>query len=404
VSDDQVYVADDDPEDDYARSRGDLAPRLARIVVTVVFSGLCLVALLNILSETTSGPGVLLAAAAMGSLLALQLFFLSQRARHASARIRLLLLAAQLLLAFLPFLEFGQAWVSLPGFAAGSVALMLPPPYSIGVFALVVAGNGAIQAAIEPRGVTIAYTTVSTLLTGLIVYGLSRMSLLVRELHQTRAEMARLAVSHERTRFARDLHDLLGYSLSAVVLKSELARRLVDRNPDRALTELEEIGDISRRALADVRIVARGYRQLSLPDEALSARSVLTAADVSVQMDVDCGQLPDEVSTVLATVLREGVTNLLRHSKAECCEIRVRRHDERVCLLMANDGAPERPDADSGTAGGSGIGNLAVRAVALGGSLSSERTADGWFRLRAELPLAVPADPVATSSPPPGRS
>jgi two-component system, NarL family, sensor histidine kinase DesK len=402
VPNDQVYVADDPPVGAAGRGRGDLAPRLARIVVTVVFSGLCLVALLNILSETPSGSQVLVAAVAMGSLLALQLFFLSQRARLASLRLRVLLLGAQLLLAFLPFLVFGQAWVSLPGFAAGSVALMLPPPYSIGMFGLVVAGNAVIQAALEREAVTVAYTTVSTLLTGLIVYGLSRMALLVGELHQTRAEMARLAVLHERTRFARDLHDLLGYSLSAVVLKSELARRLVGRNPERAVTELEEIGDISRRALADVRIVARGYRQLSLENEALSARSVLTAADIAVTMDVDAGPLPEAVSTVLATVLREGVTNLLRHSKAEACEIRVSCSGERVCLLVANDGAPERPYQDSSPADGNGIGNLSARAIALGGVLSAGRTEDGWFRLRAELPLT--ADEHATSSPPPARS
>jgi two-component system, NarL family, sensor histidine kinase DesK len=399
VPKDGMFVADD-PGDELAIRRDNLAPRLARSVVTVVFSGLCLVALLNILSEEPSGPDVLLAVVAMGSLLSLQLFFLSRRARRIGLRRRLLLLAAQLLLAFLPFVVFGQAWVSLPGFAAGSVALMLPLPWSAVLFGLVIFGNGVIQSMIEPDGVIVAYTTVSTLLTGLIVYGLSRMSLLVHEVNEARAEVARLAVSHERTRFARDLHDLLGYSLSAVVLKSELARRLVDRNPPRALVELEEIGDISRRALADVRIVASGYRQLSLQDEARSARSVLTAADIAVTVDVQACPLPDPVSTVLATVLREGVTNLLRHSKAECCQIRMTAQDERVCLTVANDGAPERPHEDAGT-GGSGIGNLSVRAIALGGVLSARRTEDGWFRLRAELPLA---EPGTTASPPPARS
>jgi two-component system sensor histidine kinase DesK len=392
-----VIVADDGPHDDSVTERGDLASRLARVVVSVVFIGLGLVALLNILSEEPSGPAVLLAFGAMGALLSLQLFFTSPRARHIGSRPLAALLGGQLVLAFLPFLAFGQAWVVLPGFAAGSMALLLPTPWSALLFALVVLANGVIQGFLEPDAVTVAYTTVSTLLTGLIVYGLSRMAVLVREVHQTRTALARLAVSAERDRFARDLHDLLGYSLSAVVLKSELARRLVDRNPARALAELEEIGDISRRALADVRIVASGYRQLSLQDESESARSVLAAADIQVTVEVAAGELPDPVSTVLATVLREGVTNVLRHSKAEACEILVTRQDDRVRLVVANDGAPERPFEDSAH-GGSGIGNLAARATALGGSLSAGRTEDGWYRLRAELPLTATASPPAERS------
>lgn len=394
VTKDQMTSVDDD---DYASRRDELAPRLARTVVTVVFAGLCLVALLDILSETPSGRALLLAVVAIGALLALQLFFLSLRARRSNTRVRVGLLGAQLLLAFLPFLSFQQTWVALPGFAAGSAVMLLPLPYSVVTFGLVVLGNGLIQAAREPAAAAVAYTTVSTVLTGLIVYGLSRMSALVQEVYGARTGLARLAVSSERQRFGRDLHDLLGYSLSAVVLKSELARRLVDRNPARALTELEEIGEISRRALADVRIVASGYRQLSLEDEAESARSVLAAADIAVTMEVDTCVLPEQVSTVLATVLREGVTNLLRHSKAECCEITVGMHDGRVRLDVANDGAPAQP-LDDCDLGGSGLGNLSDRACALGGVLAAGRTEDGWFRLRAELPVGL------TSSRPPGRS
>jgi two-component system, NarL family, sensor histidine kinase DesK len=397
VSKDQMTGADGGPDDDYASRRDDLAARLARTVVTVVFTGLCLVALLDILSGTPSGPDVLRAVTAMGALLTLQLYFLSPQARRSSTRVRVGLLGIQLLLAFLPFLSFKQTWVALPGFAAGSAGLLLPLPYSVLTFGLVVFANGVIQAAREPEAASVAYTTVSTVLTGLIVYGLSRMSALVQEVYGARTALARMAVTSERVRFGRDLHDLLGYSLSAVVLKSELARRLVDRNPSRALVELEEIGDISRRALADVRIVASGYRQLSLEAEAESARSVLAAADISVAMEVVPCVLPDPVSTVLATVLREGVTNLLRHSKAECCEIMVSMHDDRVRLLVANDGAPAQP-LDDFSHGGSGLGNLSDRAGALGGVLSASRTEDGWFRLRAELPVGL------TSSPPPGRS
>ena len=96
-----------------------------------------------------------------------------------------------------------------------------------------------------------------------------------------------MAVAQERLRFARDLHDLLGYSLSAITLKSELTHRLVPKNPDKAQNELVEILDISRKALADVRAVASGYRELSLENESESARSLLLAADVAVTTEIN---------------------------------------------------------------------------------------------------------------------
>ncbi|MGH8938570.1 MAG: sensor histidine kinase, partial [Actinomycetes bacterium] len=233
-------------------------------------------------------------------------------------------------------------------------------------------------------------------ITGLVVYGLTRLSNLVTELHAARNELAEMAVAQERLRFARDLHDLLGYSLSAITLKSELTHRLLYKNPDKAQDELAEILDISRRALADVRSVARGYRELSLDAEAASARSVLVAADVDVRMDLDYGELPSRIGTVLATVLREGITNVLRHSKAEQCEISVRQSDGKVWLDIVNDGVPQAitPRAQRG---GSGIPNLSARVAALGGKLTTGLDPDGRFRLHAMAP--VPAAALADAQP-----
>lgn len=366
------------------------ASRLARIVVTTVFGGLCAVGLVNILEP---GPGLgrtLLAVAVMAGLLSLQLSFLTERVRRLRTRARVALVVAQALLGFLPFLVFGQVWVGMPGFVGGSAALLLPAPYSaVGYLAAVIA-TGAIQAAIAPQFALVVYTTVSTVITGLVIYGLSRMSSLITELHETRAELARLAVFKERLRFARDLHDLLGYSLSAITLKSELTRRLVTRNPERALAELDEIRQISRQSLADVRQLASGYRDMSLADEARAARSVLMAADIEVTMEIDHEPLPTAVSTVLATVLREGITNLLQHSRAKHCEITLDETGGRVRMTVGNDGAADRSD-DTSPHGGSGLRSLASRAAAIGGTLSSGRTGDGWFRLTADLPVAEPA-------------
>ena len=131
------------------------------------------------------------------------------------------------------------------------------------------------------------YTAISTVTTGLVVYGLSRLTALVVEVQTSRAEIARMAVLRERLRFARDLHDLLGYSLSAITLKIELTHRLLEKSPQEASDQLLEILEISRLALSDARTVASGYRELSLEEECRSAVSVLAAADISVQLDSD---------------------------------------------------------------------------------------------------------------------
>src|SRR5205823_5301028 len=123
-------------------------------------------------------------------------------------------------------------------------------------------------------------------ISGLATFGLTWMVRSVTELRAARTRLAQAAVAEERLRFARDLHDLLGLSLSAITLKSELARRLVTVDPDKARDELTEILAISRLALADVRLVASGYRELSLQEESRSAESLLAAADVDVRIEL----------------------------------------------------------------------------------------------------------------------
>jgi two-component system sensor histidine kinase DesK len=359
------------------------------MVVTAVFGGLCLIAMLHVLETTKSGTRLVLAAVAMAGLCSLQVFYLTRWGRRLGFGARFGVVAAQFLLAFPPFLVFGQSWVGMPGFVAGGALLTLPLPSSVVTFAVAVVGTAAIQFSIQSSPVLVAYTTVSTILTGLIVWGLSRMAIVVEELAKTRTEVARLAVFDERLRFARDLHDLLGYSLSAISLKSELTVRLVGKNSERALVELDEIREISRQALADVRQLANGYRDMSFEDEIRSARSVLLAADIEVTVNVANPPLPREVSTVLATVLREGITNLLQHSRAEHCDINVVERGRRVCLTIANDGAAQ-PLGPPSAVGGSGILNMSSRAGALGGVLSTSLGEGGVFRLGVELPLTVP--------------
>jgi two-component system sensor histidine kinase DesK len=364
-----------------------LAPQLARGIVVAVFGGFSTIALLRIVSLDRGAGYVLLSASCLIALLSLQLFYFSRPAAQLRSPLGYLALVVQAGLVYLPLLQFKQAWVGMPGFLAGSVLLVLPARIAWPAFALIVASMAGAQAVLTGGPFDIAYTAVSTVITGLVVYGLTRLASMVTELHAARTELAQMAVAQERLRFARDLHDLLGYSLSAITLKSELTHRLVGKNPVKAQEELSEVLDISRRALADVRAVASGYRELSLAAESESARSVLAAADVDVSMDLDYGVLPSHIRTVLATVLREGVTNLLRHSKAERCDITVRQERGKVWIEIVNDGVPSTP-AEPVPQGGSGIHNLSVRVRTLAGTLNAGVDDDGRFRLRASVPVS----------------
>ncbi len=167
------------------------------------------------------------------------------------------------------------------GFVGASALLVLETRKGIAVFGTLVALIALSTGARSGFGtVAVPYMVVSSLLTGIIVYSLIRLATLTIAVHEAREDFARIAIVKERLRFARDLHDLLGYSLSAITLKGELACQLVGRAPDQARDELLGIIDISRQALADVREVAHSYRSLSLLNELSSARSVLSVAGI----------------------------------------------------------------------------------------------------------------------------
>src|SRR6266581_3126890 len=156
---------------------------------------------------------------------------------------------------------------------------------------------------------------------GLDMIGVARMGSAIRELHAARRELARLAVIEERERLSRDLHDLLGQTLSMITLKSELARQLVTEEPDRCTQELSEIERVARQTLREVREAVAGYRQPNLSSELEGARQLLEAAGIDYQIELNTLVLPPETSAVLAWTVREGVTNVIRHSRARQCRI-----------------------------------------------------------------------------------
>ncbi|MFE2944419.1 sensor histidine kinase [Streptomyces sp. NPDC059255] len=364
------------------------APKLARTILTIALLGYLSVTVINLLGAPHSRLSLTMSLVGLLLIFVIQLRHSSARARQAPAWQRALTLGAQALLTYLPIAVFHSQWGAMAGFFAGSLLLLLPPRQAWPAYGAV-GVTMLIPPAIDGLPVREAfYLCQSTLLTGLVVYGLSRMAELVKALHDTRVELTRMAVTQERLRFARDLHDLLGYSLSAITLKSELIHRLVPTHPRRAMEEINEVLSISRQSLADVRTVASGLRGMSLEQELGSARSLLTAADVTVHAEIRLGRISQQVDTVLAAVAREAITNLLRHSRAGVCDIEAVLEGGLVRLSVSNDGV-DPSYRDTSPHSGSGLGNLQTRLKAVSGTLSVFRGADGTFELVAEAPAQL---------------
>nr|MDQ3841501.1 sensor histidine kinase [Actinomycetota bacterium] len=224
-------------------------------------------------------------------------------------------------------------------------------------------------------------------LIGIGMIGVSRLVVTVRELRTAREELARLAVAEERLRFARDLHDLLGHSLSLITLKSELAGRLLPTAPEKAATEVRDIEGVARRALREVREAVAGYRQPTLDGELEDAREMLEAAGITCRIESKVGVLPNATDAVLAWAVREGVTNVIRHSRARSCEIRVTRDGEEVRAEISDDGLGSSAERDAPPSNGSGLSGLAERVAASGGDLEAGSPPESGFRLRVSLPL-----------------
>ena len=228
-----------------------------------------------------------------------------------------------------------------------------------------------------------------TLGVGLLTGGFRRLRVVSRQLNAARGEIGRLAVADERLRFARDLHDLLGHSLSVVALKSELASRLIDDHPDQAAEHVRDIEAVSRRALSEVREAVAGYRRPVLSAELAGARSTLAAAGIEVEAGpAPAVELPPDAEAVLAWAVREGATNVLRHADARHVRISVAVTGDDAALELVDDGcgrppAAERPGADDGT----GLAGLAERVARVRGRMDAAPGAGGGFRLAVTVPL-----------------
>ncbi|MFJ7075941.1 sensor histidine kinase [Streptomyces sp. NPDC098781] len=294
----------------------------------------------------------------------------------------------QVLLSYLPFLTFAEAWLAAPGVLAGSALLLLPARWKWPTFAAIVASSSLLVLESGTGRGSLWYGTVATTLTGLVVFGLSELTRLVHEAHRTRAELTHMAVEAERLRFSRDLHDLLGMSLTTIAFKCELARRLPPSKHARLQQELTEILETTQRAFIDVRAVSQTYRAMSLATEVETVFATLKNMGVHAEFRGSAGPLPSDIETTLATVLREAVTNMLRHSQVGTCVVRLHREQGAVRLMVANDGLDDRPPAAVGNARpGTGLDNLRDRIEAVDGRLTAEVTDGKWFSVTAVVPL-----------------
>jgi two-component system, NarL family, sensor histidine kinase DesK len=301
------------------------------------------------------------------------------------------LVAATVVLAALPLARRAyELWAVAPAVTTAICATFLRPRRALlagtvllatlpGAAVSLAAGDGELPyAALFPAGL-VAFTA-WTVLGPLWAWDIAG------RLDRARRLEAELAVRDERLRFAADLHDIQGHHLQVIALKSELAARLVERDPARAATEMREVRQLSADALRDTRAVVRGYRRTTLDDEIANAGKVLAAAGIDTRTSLEpaapARDMADAPRHLLGLVMREATTNVLRHSRARYVEIDHRVTGDRARLRVANDGADERPGAGDGT----GLTALAERLRAADGELTWHRDGDR-FEVTATLPL-----------------
>ncbi|MEC3952757.1 sensor histidine kinase [Nocardia sp. CDC153] len=202
-----------------------------------------------------------------------------------------------------------------------------------------------------------------------------------------RRQRAELAIIEERNRVARDVHDILGHSLTVITVKTELAQRLLDIDPERARAELADIERLARESLAGVRNTVGGLREVTLAGEVANARTALGAAEIAAELP-DFADLPVRNNVIFGWVLREAVTNVVRHSGARHCWVRV----TPTSIEVSDDGVGMRGSQDSDGAAprtGSGLNGLRERVRATGGTLTFTNRPEGGLRVLASFPATT---------------
>lgn len=310
-------------------------------------------------------------------------------------------LARALMIGWLSLFPIGLAFILGPGtltfftYMVAPALFLLPPFVGFGL------GFGAAISVVVATGlVTGTADWDSAMILVVLTLAMFAFTGLFRTIHMLRAtqdKMAKLAVAEERSRLARDLHDVLGHSLTTITVKAGLARRVLESSTDRqrAIEEVHDVEMLARQAMSDVRATVSGYRMASLPAELVGARAALSAAGIAADLPRAVDNVNSGLQETFAYVLREGVTNVIRHSKASRCEVRL----GDTWLEVRDNGCCEaaKVTASRETGGGHGLSGLAERVAAIDGTLEAGPLPGGGFLLRVSVSAVPPKTPNAES-------
>jgi two-component system sensor histidine kinase DesK len=451
-----IEDADDTPMARAPENRKQALVKLAWISIWLLYLG-------SPVSDLTGGhhTGVVTACAALGLTVFvtgyLSLVFLRTNTGQRPERWVYEVLVAQTALSLLLSGTLGKDWLVLFVYVAVACGAALPSRQSRWAVPAVTLLLFLVGMWTDPGSDLYPALLIPSLLGGYAMVGVKQLVQAMRELREARATVAHLAATEERLRLARDLHDLLGHSLSLITLKSELAGRMLPDRPDDAAQQVADIEKVSRQALVDVREAVSGYRRPTLPAELASARSALASAGIAARLHVDDRPPPGlgpEGEGALAWALREAVTNVVRHSGAATCVVALAVADGVARLTVSDDGRGPGTAAGAGAAGtaqdtaagvsgaasgsaagaasgagaatrgggasgsaagrgsesgsggaaevrlGNGLTGLAERLILAGGTLDVGRAGDGGFRLTASVPADQEPAPVAAPGPP----
>jgi two-component system sensor histidine kinase DesK len=355
-------------------------PRRRRILGILFSLGWLVYPISDLASDDPSLGHVALGAAGLATFVAVYLavLFGGLELRWPGAYVAIVALAT---IATLLTIVERHTWAILFVFVAAAAGLRLPPRHATIAVTASTALAGLLTGLVDEWDLGIPATTVAI---GFMMMAFGRLIASNAALEDAREELARLAVADERARFARDLHDLLGHSLSVIALKAELAGKLLPGKQDEAAQHIADVKDVARESLTQVREAVSGYRRPTLAGELDGARLALEAAGIEAQLDAPEATLPPDVEGVLAWTVREGTTNVIRHSGARSCRIAIQPGLAGASVEVADDGSGTD---GNGAEAGHGLTGLRERAERLAGKLEAGPRPGGGFSLRVTVPV-----------------
>jgi two-component system sensor histidine kinase DesK len=286
---------------------------------------------------------------------------------------------------------YGGMWMVFPVYACAQAGFSRPLRIAATGLASVLAGLALLSRLLGVDWDDLLFGELICVIVGFCAVFMATINSRNDALARSREEARQLAVVAERERIARDLHDVLGHTLTLIAVKADLARKLMERDADAARREVEEIHQSARSALADVRAAVSGMRSTTLATELEQARRALASAGIACTGAAAPATLPPRVDVALGYVLREATTNVIRHSAARSCRIELQLDGQAVRLQVQDDGHGGAPGG--GITPGHGLKGMQQRLAAVGGTLSFEapQPAPGGMCLRARVPLGEEA-------------